>query len=50
MQVIENRELRINCIVLMGNPKPTIQWLKNGKLLNESEFTKVLFYFIKSYN
>lgn len=41
MQVIEDRELRINCILLMGNPKPQIQWLKNGLKLIETEFTKV---------
>lgn len=41
MQVIEGRELRINCILLMGNPKPQIHWLKNGHKLIENNFTKV---------
>lgn len=30
MDLIEGNDLIISCIVLMGNPKPTTKWYKNG--------------------
>ncbi|KAH7673187.1 CBR-HIM-4 protein, partial [Aphelenchoides avenae] len=36
LQLIEGQDLRINCIVLMGTPKPTLQWFKDGLPLQET--------------
>ncbi|CAD5233395.1 unnamed protein product [Bursaphelenchus xylophilus] len=34
--LIEGQDLRLGCIVLMGTPKPQVQWLKDGRPLEES--------------
>jgi hypothetical protein len=31
MDLIEGKELQIDCIVLLGNPRPKTNWLKVGK-------------------
>lgn len=41
MHLIEEKDLQINCIVLMGTPQPKIQWLKNGNIIEETPFLKV---------
>ncbi|KAH7706510.1 CBR-HIM-4 protein [Aphelenchoides avenae] len=36
LQMIEGQDLRINCIVLKGTPKPTLKWSKGGLPLRET--------------
>lgn len=35
-QLIEGEDLRLSCIVVLGTPKPTIQWFKDGEPLQQS--------------
>ncbi|KAI6240753.1 EGF-like domain-containing protein [Aphelenchoides fujianensis] len=39
--LIEGQDLILNCIVLLGTPKPTIQWLRNGKEVESSDHTEI---------
>lgn len=48
MHLIEEKDLIINCIVLMGTPKPKIQWFKNGILIKESSKVLIIFTIINS--
>ncbi|GMT31155.1 hypothetical protein PFISCL1PPCAC_22452 [Pristionchus fissidentatus] len=35
-QLIEGEDLRLSCIVVLGTPKPDIQWFKDGKVVEET--------------
>ena len=41
-ELIEGGELLIHCYVLMGNPKPRIEWLKNGRPMDATELAAML--------
>ncbi|CAI4229355.1 unnamed protein product [Auanema sp. JU1783] len=36
-QLIEGEDLRLSCVVVLGTPKPTIQWFKDNQPLVETE-------------
>ncbi|KAH7700682.1 CBR-HIM-4 protein, partial [Aphelenchoides avenae] len=36
LHLIKGQDLRINCIVLKGTPKPTLRWYKDGRPLQET--------------
>uniref|UniRef100_A0A915MGL1 Ig-like domain-containing protein n=1 Tax=Meloidogyne javanica TaxID=6303 RepID=A0A915MGL1_MELJA len=33
---VEGRDLQINCVVLLGNPRPEIEWFKDGQPLSKA--------------
>ena len=36
VRVVEGETAELECIVLLGKPKPKLSWIRNGKLLRES--------------
>ncbi|KAK0404397.1 hypothetical protein QR680_017438 [Steinernema hermaphroditum] len=36
MQMIQGQDLRLSCHILIGTPKPKIEWFRDGRLLEES--------------
>lgn len=36
-QLIEGEDLRLSCVVVVGTPKPTIRWYKDGKELEQTD-------------
>jgi hypothetical protein len=53
MDLIEGNDLILSCIILMGNPKPTTKWYKNGVEIDQkmdghtkvSQFSLLLYAF-----
>ena len=43
-QLIEGDDLRLSCIVVLGTPKPTIQWYKDGVPVQESHNLAVRYF------
>ncbi|CAG5129711.1 unnamed protein product, partial [Candidula unifasciata] len=37
VKVVEGEMAELECVVLLGKPKPRLSWLRNGKLLRESD-------------
>ncbi|CAL1547239.1 unnamed protein product, partial [Lymnaea stagnalis] len=42
VKVVEGESAELECIVLLGKPKPKLSWLRNGKLLRESDRVRFL--------
>ena len=39
LDTIVGRDVRLTCIVLLGNPAPRISWLKMGEVINPKDYT-----------
>lgn len=37
VKVVEGESAELECVVLLGKPKPRLSWLRDGGLLRESE-------------
>ncbi|VDK47180.1 unnamed protein product [Gongylonema pulchrum] len=37
-QLIQGEELRLSCVVVLGTPKPTLRWYKDGVPLRSSAY------------
>lgn len=44
----EGEELRLSCIAVLGTPKPTLKWYKDGKPIQSSAYVTVSFSLLKS--
>lgn len=44
IEVIEGNDAQLQCVVLMGNPQPTLRWVKGGKVVetNDNHFVRDL--------
>uniref|UniRef100_A0A1I7TZZ9 Hemicentin-1 n=1 Tax=Caenorhabditis tropicalis TaxID=1561998 RepID=A0A1I7TZZ9_9PELO len=40
-QLIEGQDLTLSCVVVLGTPRPTIKWLKDGKEVEEGPTIKI---------
>ncbi|EJD76713.1 CBR-HIM-4 protein [Loa loa] len=40
-KLIEGEELRLSCIAVLGTPKPTLKWYKDGKPLRSSAYVTI---------
>ncbi|KAM3729106.1 Hemicentin-1 [Dirofilaria immitis] len=40
-QLIEDGQLRLSCIAVLGTPKPILRWYKDGKLLQSSAYVTI---------
>ncbi|CAH1786157.1 unnamed protein product, partial [Owenia fusiformis] len=40
-EAIESRTVQLSCLVLLGNPRPKVMWLKHGEVVQNSDRFKV---------
>lgn len=40
-KLLEGGEVRLSCIPVLGTPKPTLKWYKDGKPLQSSTYVTV---------